>query len=212
MRKILMGAIIAYLLLVVVLMLNGRIGNVLGAEDIRAEGERLDGKIEEISKLTSVVYPQMSNDLKAAQKNMQGIKQDYEERAVYSSKNEIESAKTLENYNIEFLWTRIGKYATKHGLNLKMEVQKGETDKTKKLLFTVSGNYIPITDFIYSLEDDEQLDFIIENFKIVPENDEGTVLTATFTVADVSINMNNITTIDVENENFENQNSERNEE
>ena len=40
MRKILMGAIIAYLLLVVVLMLNGRIGNILGAEDIRAEGER----------------------------------------------------------------------------------------------------------------------------------------------------------------------------
>ena len=37
--------------------------------------------------------------------------------------SEIESANRLENYNIEFLWNKIGTYATKQGIGLKLEIQ-----------------------------------------------------------------------------------------
>lgn len=198
MKKILMGVLIAFLLLITILMMNGRVsfGNskILGIEDIKQKSEELDEKIAEVSKLTSVTYPQKYNDLNAAQKAMLQSKQDYEDKLAYSTENEIESANRLENYNIDFLWTKIGKYATKQGLGLKLEIQNGSAQELKNLVFTATGKYIPITDFVYSLEDDEELNFVIENFKLVPNNSDGSVLQASFTVSDVAMNSSKLKT------------------
>lgn len=142
MKKILMGILIVVLLLITVFMMTGKIkfgsNKILGIEDIKQKSEELDNKIEEVSKLTSVTYPQKYNDLKAAQKTMLQSKQDYEDKVTYSTESEIESANRLENYNIDFLWTRIGKYATKQGLGLKLEVQNGNSQGLKNLVFTAT--------------------------------------------------------------------------
>lgn len=198
MKKILMGILIAFLLLITFFMLTGRIKigewKILGIEDIKNENEKLDNKIEDISKLTSVTYPQKYKELETAQKNLLQSKQDYEDKLAYSTESEIESANRLENYNIEFLWNKIGTYATKQGIGLKLEIQNGSTQGLKNIIFSATGKYIPITDFIYSIEDDDELGFSIENFKLVPNTEDGSVLLATFKVTDIAINIKELAT------------------
>ena len=198
MKKILMGILIAFLLLITFFMLTGRIKigewKILGIEDIKNENEKIDNKIEDISKLTSVTYPQKYKELETAQKNLLQSKQDYEDKLAYSTESEIESANRLENYNIEFLWNKIGTYATKQGIGLKLEIQNGSTQGLKNIIFSATGKYIPITDFIYSIEDDDELGFSIENFKLVPNTEDGSVLLATFKVTDIAINIKELAT------------------
>ena len=50
----------------------------------------------------------------------------------------------------------------------------------KDLKFTVNGNYLAITNFIYDLENDESLDFTIDDFDMKSD-------VASFTVKDVKI-------------------------
>ena len=125
MKKILMGVLIFFLCLIIFFMLTGRLSfgrnKILGIEDIKQESDKLDNKIEEVSKLTSITYNKKTDELKSAQKTMLQSKQSYEEKLVFSTESEIANANRLENYNIEFLWTRIGKYATSQGLTLKLE-------------------------------------------------------------------------------------------
>ncbi len=198
MKKILMGILIAFLLLITFFMLTGRVKigewKILGIEDIKNENEKLDSKIEDISKLTSVTYPQKYKELESAQKSLLQSKQDYEDKLAYSTESEIESANRLENYNIEFLWNKIGTYATKQGIGLKLEIQNGSSQDLKNIVFSATGKYIPITDFIYSIEDDDELGFSIENFKLVPNTEDGSVLLATFKVTDIAINIKELTT------------------
>ena len=198
MKKILMGILIFFLLLIITFMLIGRVGfgefRISGLENIKEESDKLDKKILEVSALTKSTYEQKKDDLNSAQKSMLKSKQDYKEKLAYSTAGAIESANRLENYNIDFLWTRIGKYATKQGLGLKLELQSGSTQELKNLVFTATGKYIPITDFIYSIEEDDELNFTIEDFKLIADNKEGTILQASFTVPDVAMNLSNLKT------------------
>lgn len=57
------------------------------------------------------------------------------------------------------------------------------------LKFTVSGDYIPITNFIFRLEDDNRLGFEISDFTLVKGGEN---LQATFTVKNVPINNENL--------------------
>ena len=90
MKKILMGILIAFLLLITFFMLTGRVKigewKILGIEDIKNENEKLDSKIEDISKLTSVTYPQKYKELESAQKSLLQSKQDYEDKLAYSTR------------------------------------------------------------------------------------------------------------------------------
>ena len=55
------------------------------------------------------------------------------------------------------------------------------------LSFTVYGEYISILDFVSDIENDSELGFKIENFKLTPQS--GTdILQATFDIKEVSIN------------------------
>ena len=60
MKKILMGVLIFFLCLIIFFMLTGRLSfgrnKILGIEDIKQESDKLDNKIEEVSKLTSITY------------------------------------------------------------------------------------------------------------------------------------------------------------
>ena len=60
------------------------------------------------------------------------------------------------------------------------------------LKFTVSGDYIPLTDFIYDLEDDPKLGFEISDFALSKGGDN---LQATFTVKSIPVNNKNLSDI-----------------
>ena len=92
---------------------------------------------------------------------------------------------------MDFLWTTIGNYATQKGVTLQLDVAKSSTSTSISqdyimcdLSFTVTGDYINITDFVYSIEDDDQLGFEIR------EN-----LQATFIVKNIPINNTNLSSV-----------------
>lgn len=73
-------------------------------------------------------------------------------------------------YDIEYIWTTIGKYASKNGLNLDMDVIKSEADLDSddyvmcNLSFEVTGRYLSIAEFIDTIELDTNMAFQINDF------------------------------------------------
>ena len=120
------------------------------------------------------------------------------------------------SYAIEFLWANIGTHARNEGINLKLEIvssSSGASD-VNDLKFTANGSYIAITNFVYALENDSNLNFRIENFKLVPytggENRNNEILEGTFMVKNIAIEgntSNKAVTVNTENTNTTNDNS-----
>ena len=102
---------------------------------------------------------------------------------------------------MEFLWEKVGSYATKEGVTLKMDVTSTGLNNKYTLNFTTSGSYVGVISYIYSLENDSELAFRIENFKMVSggsstqASSSGTV-TGTFSVNNVSIETETISSSD----------------
>ena len=109
----------------------------------------------------------------------------------------------IEKYKIEYLWNKIGNYAKKEGVALDLDVQKTTIDETYNVNFSLEGNYVGVTDFIYDIENDDELNYKVKNFKMEPTTRTTTsssgktttevdkvILKATFTVENIIINFN----------------------
>ena len=191
MRKILL--IIAIVLLLgfgyVSVVKGFEIGNlkISSIKQIDEQSQNLKLEIEELNSLIDVNFPKKVSELKEANNKMQEIKKEYLDETNISSDAEILYATQTESYDIERLWTTIGKHVDEAGVNLKMVLNASESgsNQTKDIAFTVDGTYIAITNFLYGIEDDDELNFRIYNFTLSPYQNE--VLQATFTVKGVRI-------------------------
>lgn len=160
---------------------------------IQTLSDNLDKKIDEATQATTVTFNNATNSLNNALKKLSNEKAKYEQKVKNMTEEEIRQISQKQIYEIETIWVKLGKYAKQNDVILKLDITTGNTGdpRDKELRFTVTGSYIGITDFVYDLEDDEKLQFKIENFKLVPE---GSLLKATFVVRDVAINLNTTTT------------------
>lgn len=191
MRKILL--IIAIVLLLgfgyVSVVKGFEIGSlkISSVKQIDEQSQNLKLKIEELNSLIDVSFPKKVSELKEASNKMQATKKQYLDETNTSSDAEILYATQTESYDIERLWTTIGKHVDEAGVNLKMVLNTSASgsNETKDIAFTVDGTYIAITNFLYGIEDDEELNFRIYNFALSPYQNE--ILQATFTVKDVRI-------------------------
>ncbi len=163
---------------------------ISSVEQIGEENTNLKAKIEEINTLIDVEYPKEMEELKTASNKLETEKEEYLKYTNMSTDDEILEAMQKKSYAIEFLWTKIGVHAREEGVNLKFEIVSSSTgtNGVNDLKFTVEGSYIGITNYIYSLENDTELNFAIENFKLLPYRDE--ILQATFTVRNIAIQGN----------------------
>lgn len=181
MKKLLIiFSIIVLCILTILTMLNGfQIGNmqVLGFQGMKVQKEELSDKIRQASELTSKDYSQKLGEVTSSASELKKEKDKYEDNLIYSTEEEIQKALSPNPYEVEFLWAQIGKHATAQGVNLKLEILKGTTNNYYNLQFTATGGYIGLTDFIYALEDDSDLEFKIENFKLVPNTATATTTT-----------------------------------
>lgn len=103
-----------------------------------------------------------------------------DENAVYNS---------IDLYDVEELGEKIRNYAKEKNVILNLEVIQSATSTSISseyimcdLKFNVSGEYIAITDFIYSIEDDDTLGFEIKDFSL---EEEGGVLKASFSAKNI---------------------------
>ena len=207
MRKILLSIIIIlFLALGYVSLTNGiKIGNleILSVKQIEQKSEELKTKIEDVNTLIDVEYPKKITDLRTASNNMKNAKSEYLQYTNLSSDTDIVSAMQEKYYAIEFLWAKLGTHAREEGVNLTFEIVSSSTgaNNVNDIKFTVNGSYIAITNFIYSIENDTDLNFRIQNFKLLPYKDE--ILQATFTVRNIAIQGNtstqSVTSTDTQN-------------
>ena len=173
--------------------------------DIKASDVALAQKIDNANQLKETKFISKMNELNSATKSLIKEKKSYEELLLYSRQSDIEAANQTQKYDVQFLWTKIGTYATKNGIQLVFDVVEKTNTKEKNaticdLKFTISGGYIAITDFVADLEKDAKLAFTISDFALAPggngNSSDGMSLQATFRVKDLPINPDTITKID----------------
>lgn len=176
--------------LVILTMVKGlSIGkiNILSVSDIKANSEELDKKIEDVNTLKNVTYKKKVSDLDSSIKKLTTAKQKYLELASLSTDDQIKAANQEPIYSMEFLWDKVGSYATREGLKLKWVVTPTGTNNKSTLSFTLAGSYLGIINYVYALENDSELAFRIENFKLVPDGGSTESLSATFTVSNIGV-------------------------
>lgn len=163
---------------------------VLGIYDMQAHANELDTRIEEARQVTESEIKSENDKLVSALKESDTQKEKYETLVEQTDPSDIEEALKKEQYEVEKLWIAVGNYADEHKVVVNMQFTNSTSGLTgvKDINFTINGSYTDITEFIYDLEDDEELTFKIENFKILPDASKSN-LKATFSVKDVYINL-----------------------
>ncbi len=161
--------------------------NIFSFTQIKEANDNLDKKIDEATALTSVEYPNKLSELKKASKDLVTVREQYEDKITYSTEEEVQKAKQLTEFEVDFLFAKLGTYVRKEGVKINITYTPDSTGKSGKLHFIVTGKYIPITEFVRDIEDDERLYFAIENFILIPgENTEN--LRAEFDVNAIKLN------------------------
>lgn len=206
MKKILITVLIVLLILLAYFTIFQGISigsfNILSVEQIINEDNNLTNKIAETNALLKKDYPTKKEALLTEVSNLLEEKEKYFNIAKVSTESELSQANTQEKYLTEYLWVRVGRHAKSKGVNIRMDItsaNNGDADM-QNIAFTVNGQYVGIVEFIYALEDDSELNFKIENFKMEPSD---TNLVATFNVKNIRIDLEQ-TTATVEKQNVDN--------
>ena len=171
---------------------------ILSISNIKQESLNLDNEVEELNNLKNVTYKKKIDDLQTATKDLTTAKQKYLDLASVSTDKEIQDANLEQTYAMEFLWNKVGSYATKEGVTLKWDVSSTGVNNKYTLNFTTTGSYVGVISYIYALENDSDLAFRIENFKMTASGEN---VTATFTVNNVAIKAETISSASSNNTN-----------
>lgn len=209
-KKLIMGVITILLVVFTILIIkNGiSIGNfeIYGISELKKANDNLDTKINIANNLTGVDYPKKISELNEVSKKLTSKKQEYSNLTTNSTETQLKEISELKEYEIEYLWTKVGNYATNEGVKIKMDVttaEGGEKSEDGRMMydlkFLVDGSYIGISNFIKNIENDTFLEFNIESFSMKKGNDENS-LNAGFVVKNVPINLNELTEPEDEND------------
>ena len=171
---------------------------ILSISNIKQESLNLDNEVDELNNLKNVTYKKKIDDLQTATKDLTTAKQKYLDLASVSSDEEIQEANLEQTYAMEFLWNKVGSYATREGVTLKWDVSSTGVNNKYTLNFTTTGSYVGVISYIYALENDSDLAFRIENFKMTASGEN---VTATFTVNNVAIKAETISSASSNNTN-----------
>lgn len=190
-KIILIVLLLLIVLLFICVFIGIKIGNleVLSISQLRTNEEELDKTISSASKLTSVDYPKAIENLESTYERYNIKKQNYEEISGFTDEEDIKYETKL--YDIGYLWKTVGSYAKKYNITISMEVKATSVQNIYDLNFTTSGQYVNVSEFIASIENNSDLFFRIYNFKMTG-SDSG--VSTSFTVKDVNIDPSTIST------------------
>lgn len=193
MRKILICVVVGLMLICLGVFIakgSDKI-TIKGVTGLKEKDAEIDDKISELSNVVSVEYTKAETDLKNTSNRLIDAKTEYENQAALSSSNGSSYISTLEPYDIDYLWTKLGKYAKEENVVIKIDVTSGGASaKLYNLDFTVTGTYSNTTDFIYDIENDSALGFKIDNFKMIAGGKSE--VTAAFVCQDIPMSVGNI--------------------
>lgn len=176
-------------------------------EELKALKEELEEDIAFSRELSETKYTNKIDELNKSIRTLKTTKETYEAKMKYLDENVDMGLIKVKEYKIEYLWAVIQNYAIDQGVQLKLDLVENGGNDLYNLNITVKGQYQGITDFIRKIENDDTLDFKIEDFKITPitvttttgtgDNKQTqttvadtTTLQATFTIKNVKIGLN----------------------
>lgn len=176
-------------------------------EELKALKEKLEDDIAFSRELSETKYTNKIDELNKSIRTLKTTKETYEAKMQYLDENVDMGLIKVKEYKIEYLWAVIQNYAIDQGVQLKLDLVENGGNNLYNLDITVKGQYQGITDFIRKIENDDTLDFKIEDFKITPitvttttgtgDNKQTqttvadtTTLQATFTIKNVKIGLN----------------------
>lgn len=191
--------ILLIILLIVALFRGIKIGGfqILSVAELKNKNGQLEEKIETASILTTVDYPNNISTLEGTYDQFKIQKQKYEEISGFTGEDKKQVYETKQ-YDIGYLWKTVGKYGTSYNLTIGMDVRKTTGQNLYDLYFSVSGEYVNISEFITNIENNSDLNFRIYNFKMSGSSE---TVSASFTVKDVNIDPSTITNSSVTNTN-----------
>ena len=192
MRKLLL----TFLLLILFAIFGGMVvsGYTLGdltigysIQDIIAENNKLDTQIATLGTKIDTEYQSAKSGLDSSFRKLQTEKQNYQDIIAYSSQDELNAAIQTEEYKLDYLWTKIGSFATGNNLVMKADLSHGTRGVSNQynISFVAIGEYIDISEFVYAIEKEPTLGFRIEEFALVPYSED--TLQATFIIKNVAI-------------------------
>ena len=169
-RKILMSVLTILLAVLTYFTISNGVSigsfKALGLKGLKEQDSQIQSKVETASSLTSSEYPSKLSELNQNAKNLLSKKEEYTDLTTYSTDDQIQAANELQEYEVEYLWAEVGKYATKEGIKIKMDIstassggQSADGRKMYDLNFTAEGAYIGIALFLSDLQDDSFLEF-----------------------------------------------------
>jgi len=139
--------------------------------DIKNASNNLGSSFNEANVLSNKTYPTEVENLERAIKQLKISKQEYENKNIYSPEGDSIGAIEIKTYKIHYLWTILGNYRKDRGVQaLTLDLKSTPNKDVYDLEFTLVGTYTRITDFLYDVENDEELNFEIQDFSISLED------------------------------------------
>ena len=116
------------------------------------------------------------DNLAASIQKYKDTKAEYE--AMEASQKQLALSST-DLYDLDFLWTIIGNYATEQNVILQLDVTKSTNIEAQSdeyvmcdIAFTGMGNYADLVGFIYDVEDDDRMKFEFNDFDMIEVSKE----------------------------------------
>lgn len=184
-NKVILIIFLLFIIALFVAMFVGiELGNfqILSISQLNNKNKQLEEKINEASNLTSVTYPETVDTLEETYEKYTIQKQKYEEISGFTDKEKKEAYETKQ-YDISYLWELFGKYAKSYNLTISMDVKKGTGENLYDLHFSVSGQYVNISQFITEIENNSDLYFRIYDFRMSGSS----TVTSSFIVKGINI-------------------------
>ena len=169
MKKILISVLIILLLILTYFSLAKGINflNIKSINNIKAASNKLENDYNEANDLSNKTYPAEVDGLEDAIKKLKISKQEFESKNLYNKEENSLGTVEIKTYKIHYLWTILGNYRKDRGVqSLNLDLKSTQAQDVYDLQFTLIGSYTSITDFLYDIENDEELNFEIKDFVI----------------------------------------------
>lgn len=187
--------------------------DISGYETIEKKSNELTKAVASYDKKNEEEYKSAVDSLNSSIKSYENSKDKYESLIEELGSVEEENSETIlaiskRIYEIDFLLTTLGTYADKEGVDVTLNIVKGNSNLSGagyvlcNLQFIVSGPYINISNFIEDLEGDDKLEFEIRDYKMIAGSTSGSGEVAEFMIYNIPINSSTFIESSANNSNY----------
>ena len=160
---------------------------VLSFNEITAQGDTLNNKLKKINSLNSSEIVAARNSVNEEKDNFEQKRSEYAALEANASEAEIAEANKKQAYLLDYLWIIIGNYANDNNVKFKMTTD----DVNLRINFDITGSYISIINFIYDIENDENLKFNLNGIEMASSSSADSTK-ASFSVDGITVKTNTI--------------------